>query len=84
MIVFINRLHQRYHCHDDDHQVFSAIAAIRFIKYLYTKFLYLFGLATNNPAFSESVWRCNCNTFSISTFNTFIISSIIIIAITTS
>lgn len=38
-------------------QVFSAIAAIRFIKYLYTKFLYLFGLATNNPAFSESVWR---------------------------
>jgi len=38
-------------------QVFSAIAAIRFIKYLYTKFLFLFGLATNNPAFSESVWR---------------------------
>lgn len=38
-------------------QVFSAIAALRFIKYLYTKFLYLFGLATNNPAFSESVWR---------------------------
>jgi len=38
-------------------QVFSAIAAIRFIKYLYTKFLYLFGLATNNPSFSESVWR---------------------------
>lgn len=38
-------------------QVFSAVAAFRFIKYLYAKFLYLFGLATNNPKFGESVWR---------------------------
>lgn len=38
-------------------QVFSAVAAFRFIKYLYAKFLYLFGLATNNPHFGESVWR---------------------------
>jgi len=38
-------------------QVFSAIAAIRFIKYLYAKLLYLFGLATSNPALAESAWR---------------------------
>jgi len=38
-------------------QVFSAVAAFRFIKYLYAKFLYLFGLATNNPQFGESVWK---------------------------
>lgn len=38
-------------------QVFSAVAAFRFIKYLYAKFLYLFGLATNNPRFGESVWK---------------------------
>lgn len=38
-------------------QVFSAVAAFRFIKYLYAKFLYLFGLATNNPHFGESVWK---------------------------
>eukprot|EP00092_Neocalanus_flemingeri_P008508 GFUD01009165.1.p1 GENE.GFUD01009165.1~~GFUD01009165.1.p1 ORF type:complete len:381 (+),score=94.95 GFUD01009165.1:51-1193(+) len=38
-------------------QVFSAVAAFRFIKYLYAKFLYLFGLATNNPRFGESVWQ---------------------------
>ena len=38
-------------------QVFSALSAFRFIKYLYAKFLYLFGLATNNPHFGESVWR---------------------------
>ena len=38
-------------------EVFSAIAAIRFIKYLYAKLLYLFGLATSNPALAESAWR---------------------------
>jgi len=42
-------------------QVFSAVAAFRFIKYLYAKFLYLFGLATNNPHFGESVWRSVIN-----------------------
>lgn len=38
-------------------QVLSTIAAFRAIKYLYAKFLYLFGLATNNPRLSESVWQ---------------------------
>ena len=36
-------------------QVLSALSAFRMIKYLYAKFLYLFGLASNNPAFAESV-----------------------------
>ena len=35
----------------------SALSAFKMIKYLYAKFLYLFGLATNNPQFAESVWR---------------------------
>jgi len=38
-------------------QVFSALSAFRAIKYLYAKFLYLFGLATSNPQFGESVWQ---------------------------
>ena len=38
-------------------QIFSAIAAVRMIKYLYKKFLYLFGLASNNPNFGEAVWN---------------------------
>lgn len=38
-------------------QVLSALSAFKIIKYLYAKFLYLFGLATNNPQFAESVWR---------------------------
>ena len=37
--------------------MFNAIAAFRFIKYLYSKFLYLFGLAKNNPHFAQSVWK---------------------------
>ena len=36
-------------------QVLSALSAFRMIKYLYAKFLYLFGLASNNPAFADSV-----------------------------
>lgn len=36
-------------------QVLSALSAFRMIKYLYAKFLYLFGLASNNPTFAESV-----------------------------
>ena len=35
----------------------SALSALKMIKYLYAKFLYLFGLASNNPQFAESVWR---------------------------
>ena len=38
-------------------QIFSAIAAVRMIKYIYKKFLYLFGLASNNPKFGEAVWN---------------------------
>ena len=34
---------------DDILQVLSALSAFKIIKYLYAKFLYLFGLATNNP-----------------------------------
>ena len=37
-------------------QVLSALSAFRMIKYLYAKFLYLFGLASNNPAFADSVY----------------------------
>ena len=37
--------------------MFSALSAFRAIKYLYAKFLYLFGLATSNPQFGESVWQ---------------------------
>ena len=36
-------------------QVLSALSAFRMIKYLYAKFLYLFGLASNNPASADSV-----------------------------
>ena len=36
-------------------QVLSALSAFRMIKYLYAKFLYLFGLASNNPALADSV-----------------------------
>ena len=37
------------------YQVLSAMSALKMIKYLYAKFLYLFGLASNNPAFADSV-----------------------------
>ena len=35
-------------------QVLSALSAFKLIKYLYAKFLYLFGLATNNPRLVET------------------------------
>ena len=44
----------------------SALSAFKMIKYLYAKFLYLFGLATNNPQFAESVWRSATSTSSSS------------------
>ena len=37
-------------------QVLSALSAFRMIKYLYAKFLYLFGLASDNPVFTKSVY----------------------------
>ena len=33
-----------------------GLAAMRMIKYLYAKLLYLFGLASNNPKLAEAVW----------------------------
>ena len=39
------------------YQVLSAMSALKMIKYLYAKLLYLFGLASNNPGLGESVWR---------------------------
>jgi len=38
-------------------QIFSAFAALRFLKYLYKKLLFLSGLIKSNPAFAESVWQ---------------------------
>ena len=37
-------------------QVLHGLAAMRMIKYLYAKLLYLFGLASNNPKLAEAVW----------------------------
>ena len=45
------------------------------IKYLYAKFLYLFGLASNNPQFAESVWRSANSPSSSSTSSSLISES---------
>ncbi|XP_023331592.1 peroxisomal membrane protein PEX13 isoform X2 [Eurytemora carolleeae] len=39
-------------------QVFSALAAFRFVKYLYQKLLYVTGLRRgSNPGFADTVWK---------------------------
>lgn len=42
-------------------QIFSAFAALRVLKYLYKKLLFLSGIIKVSPGFSESVWRESAN-----------------------